>query len=52
MSRQSEIEAVLNSLSKEELIHIIIPITVQDEVLRDSLLVKFSNGDPAKRIQS
>ncbi|WP_410513480.1 hypothetical protein PaeBR_03205 [Paenibacillus sp. BR2-3] len=52
MVRQSEIEEVLNSLSKEELIRIISQVAEQDDAFKNGLLVKYVKGDHAQQIQS
>jgi hypothetical protein len=52
MARQSEIEAVLNNLSKEELIRIIVQATREDDTLKNGILIKYTKGDHSKQIQS
>jgi hypothetical protein len=52
MARQSEIEAVLKSLSKEELIRIIVQVAGEDDTFENGLLVKYAKGGHSKQIQS
>lgn len=52
MTRHSEIEVVLNGLSKEELIRIIAQVAEGDATFRNGLLVKYAKGGYSKQIQS
>jgi len=51
MARRSDISKVLNSLSKEELIRIIIQVADQDELFKNGLLVKYVQGDHTEQLQ-
>lgn len=48
--KQPGIKEVLNNLSKEELIKIIIDITQKDAALKNSLIVKYSRGNDAQEL--
>ncbi|MDF0728258.1 hypothetical protein PY093_16455 [Cytobacillus sp. S13-E01] len=50
--KQSTIQEVLNNLSKEELINIIINITHNNATLENSLMVKFSKGDNQQELEA
>lgn len=52
MARKTEIEVILNSLSKEELIRIIAQVVEQDEMFGNSLLMRYAKGDHSQQIQS
>ncbi|MNZ29319.1 hypothetical protein D3C78_465650 [compost metagenome] len=52
MARQTEIEALLNSLSKEELIRIIAQVVEQDEMFSNSFLLRYAKGDHSQQIQT
>lgn len=55
MPQQDKVEKakkLLNSLSKEELVRIIVQVAEQDDAFHNSLLVKYGKGDPARQIQS
>lgn len=49
--KQPEIKEVLNNLSKEELIRIIIDIAKKDITLKNSLIVKYSNADDGQELE-
>lgn len=51
MARQPDINEVLNSLSKEELIRIILQAADQDEMFKNGLLVKYAQGDYSGQLQ-
>ncbi|KOR25187.1 SWIM zinc finger family protein [Clostridium sp. L74] len=46
-----EIKKVLNPLSKEELMNIILDITKQDATLRNSIIVRYSKEDDANKLK-
>lgn len=50
-NKHLEIKEVLNNLSKEELIKIIIDITQRDTTLKNSLIVKYSKGNKTQEIE-
>lgn len=52
MVRQSDTEEVLYSLSKEELIRIIVRVADQDETFKNGLLVKYSTDGHSRKVQS
>lgn len=52
MARKTEIEVILNSLSKEELIRIIAQVVEQDEMFGNSLLMTYAKVDHSQQIQS
>ncbi|BBI35605.1 hypothetical protein [Cohnella abietis] len=52
MAKPSEIEEVLKSLSKEELIRIIVQVAGGDDAFKNGLIVKYAKGDHSKQIQS
>ncbi|MFB5763628.1 hypothetical protein [Paenibacillus medicaginis] len=52
MSKNHEIEDLLQSLSQEELIHIIAQVAEQDKVFRNGLLVKYTKGNHSKQLKS
>lgn len=49
--KQPEIKEVLNNLSKEELIRIMVDITQKDTTLKNSLIVRYSKGDDTQEIE-
>lgn len=51
MAQQPDISEVLNHLSKEELVRIIIQVADRDEMFRNGLLVKYAQGDHTKQLQ-
>lgn len=48
---QPEIKEVLNNLSKEELIKIIVDITQKDTTLKNSLIVRYSKGNNTQELE-
>ncbi|AIS52840.1 SWIM zinc finger domain-containing protein [Thermoanaerobacter kivui] len=50
VSKQKDIKEVLNNLSKEELIKIIVDITEEDETLKNRLIVRYSRGDSKQEL--
>lgn len=50
-AQQPEIEIVLNNLSKEKLINIIMDITKKDASLRNSIIFKYSQGDDTEELE-
>ena len=50
--RKTKIEDVLLTLSKDELVNIILDITNTDAVLENSLLMKYSNGSSEQELES
>lgn len=51
MTQQPDINEVLNSLSKEELVRIILQAADQDEMLTNGLLMKYGRGDLNEQLQ-
>lgn len=51
MAQQPDISEVLNSLSKEELIRIILQAADQDDIFKKGLLVKYAQGDHTEQLQ-
>ncbi|WP_346938485.1 hypothetical protein [uncultured Clostridium sp.] len=51
VTKQPEINEVLNKLSKEELINIIVHITKADTTLRNSIIFKYSKGDDTRELE-
>lgn len=52
MTRQTEVQALLSRLSKDELICIIAQFAEQDEMFRQRLLLKYAKGEHSQQIQS
>lgn len=52
VARQTDISEILKSLSKEELIRIILQAAERDDMFKNSLLVKYAEGDLAEELQS
>jgi len=51
VTKQPEIKVVLNNLSKEELIKIIIDISQKDATLKNSLIVRYSKGNELQEFE-
>lgn len=51
VAKQPGIREVLNSISKEELIDIIIDITKKDSTLKNSLILRYSKGDTKQELE-
>ncbi|TQR21254.1 SWIM zinc finger family protein [Psychrobacillus vulpis] len=49
--KQPELKEVLNSLSNEDLIDIILGLTQNDATLKNSLIVKYSKGDGTRELE-
>ncbi|MFW2490396.1 SWIM zinc finger family protein [Clostridium chromiireducens] len=49
--KEPEIKEVLNNLSKEKLIDIILDITQKDKTLKDSLIVRYSKGNREQELK-
>jgi hypothetical protein len=50
-SRQPEIKEILSSLSKQQLIDILVDITKKDSALKDNLIFRYSKGDSVQEIK-
>jgi len=51
LGENPKINEVLSSLSKEDLINILIELTRNDEILKNSLIVKYSKGNDGKELE-
>ena len=49
--KQPAIQEVLNHLSKEELIRIIVDITYKDSVLKNNIIFRYSQGDDTQELE-
>lgn len=51
-TKKDKLEEVLNSLSKEELIHIVVDLAKKDKMFNDSLILKYLKGDNEKELKN